>query len=106
MNPESFLPPIDPLRSEALDRDNPVNTGIIVFRNGKKLYWGRSLVSGEWFIHAPGEDFVLGAFHDGQRIVEHPSGHYLVPLDWLIPERDKQKGIRAFLERLGNQAFN
>jgi hypothetical protein len=77
--------------------------------NGVIFYYGRGVVSGDWYINLPLETdpelFKAGideARAEGERIVDHPYGPTMVRLDWLGSSKEYPQD-RAGIERIKRQ---
>lgn len=71
------------MNQEQLDQLDPIRCYIMEIPDDAPIYYGRSILSSEWYI-ATTEEIARWAGEEGERVVTHPeSGDPLVRLDWL-----------------------
>lgn len=78
----------EPLR-QAQDEPETVLCATVGFASGFKIYYGRGVISGQWFSGIDADDALTQALRyvalsEGERVIIHPAGPLMFPHRWLI----------------------
>jgi hypothetical protein len=92
---------------KAMSLTDTVKCAVLQLKGHEPLYYGRVVLSGDWYISVEGESeteqVLTWAQDEGESIVRHPYGQRMVRFEWLLEGRREPQDC-ALLELMEQHA--